>query len=121
MDEAKKTVLIVDDDTQFSKDFAEKIQAVGLNAQIAITPKEALDYITNNKVDFIVLDFVMPEMDGSAVNNLISHDLRKTIPTIILTNFPNTKNIPQDLEVYVKLETDLSTLAQTIKTRLAQI
>lgn len=113
-----KTVLIIDDDTEFAKDFAGKISATGLHAAVAITPKEALEYIKDHAVDFIVLDFVMPEMDGATVHNLISHDMRKNIPTIILTNFPNAKNLPDDLEVYVKIETNLDNLAQAIKTRL---
>ncbi|MBP6913330.1 MAG: response regulator [Candidatus Levybacteria bacterium] len=114
-----KRVLIVDDDTEFIKEFSQKIETQGLQVHSAITPKEALDYIAQNEVDFIILDFVMPEMDGYSVYHIINNDMRKNIPTIILTNFPNAKDMPQDLEIYVKSETNLNKLAAEIKMKLS--
>ena len=115
----QKTVLIIDDDTEFINKLAGKLNAVGLNTLTALTPKERLDYVADKSVDFIVLDFVMPEMDGATIHNLISHDMRRNIPTIILTNFPNAQSVPQDLEVYVKIDTDLDKLVSDIKKRLS--
>lgn len=115
----QKTVLIIDDDTEFINKFAKELNAVGLNTLVAVTPKEGLEYISSKSVDFIVLDFVMPEMDGATVHNIISHDMRRNIPTIILTNFPNATSVPQDLEVYVKIDTDMTKLAADIKNRLS--
>jgi CheY-like chemotaxis protein len=114
-----KRILIVDDDTEFVKEFSHKIEAQGLRVHSAITPKEALDYIAQNEVDFLILDFVMPEMDGYSVHHIINRDMRKNIPTIILTNFPNAKNMPQDLEILVKSETNLETLIEKIKAKLS--
>ncbi|HMS22956.1 MAG TPA: response regulator [Candidatus Levybacteria bacterium] len=118
-DKTAKNVLVVDDDTEFAKNLSSKIETQGLRAHTAITPKEALDFIAQNEVDFIILDFVMPEMDGYSVHHIINRDMRKNIPTIILTNFPNAKNMPQDLEIFVKSETNLDTLVEKIKTRLS--
>jgi CheY-like chemotaxis protein len=114
-----KRILIVDDDTEFVKEFSHKIEAQGLRVHSAITPKEALDYIAQNEVDFLILDFVMPEMDGYSVHHIINRDMRKNIPTIILTNFPNAKNMPQDLDIFVKSETNLDTLIEKIKAKLS--
>lgn len=112
-------VLIVDDDTEFTKRFSDCIKAAGLEPVTALTGKEALDYLTENTVAFIVLDFVMPEMDGYTFHHILTHDMRKNIPTIILTNMPGTKD-NDNLEVYIKSETNFEDLAAKIKARLSE-
>lgn len=117
MDESgKKTVLLIDDDTQFLNSLSEKFKEVGFNVATALTGKEALDYIQNNTVDFIILDFIMPEMDGFEFYHTMRYDLRKNIPTIVLTNLTGSHN-NQGLEVLVKNQTDLGALVERIKSR----
>lgn len=113
----KKTVLLIDDDIEFTSKLSPRFEAAGFTVHVAITGKEALDYIENYDVAFIVLDFVMPEMDGLQFYHTLKHDMRKNIPTIILTNFSGNQET-EDLEVYVKSETDLDSLVSKIKDRV---
>lgn len=113
-----KKVLIVDDDTEFTKRFSDRLTAAGLETVIAVTGKEALDYITEHDVAFIVLDFVMPEMDGYTFYHILRHDMKKNIPTIVLTNLPGTE--AEDLEVFIKSETNFDDLVGKIKTRISE-
>jgi CheY-like chemotaxis protein len=115
-----KRILIVDDDTEFVKEFSHKIEAQGLRVHSAITPKEALDYIAQNEVDFLILDFVMPEMDGYTFYHILKHDMRKNIPTVILTNMAGTQDA-DDLEVFIKSETNLDELIGKIKSRVDEL
>lgn len=117
MDPQQKTVLIIDDDIEFTNNLAGKLQEVGLSAHVAVSGKEALEYIANNKVDFIILDFIMPEMDGFEFYRTMRHDMRLNIPTIVLTNMTGAKD-ENALEIYVKSETDLGELVGKIKDRV---
>lgn len=114
----QKTVLLIDDDTEFTGALSSKFEAAGFAVHVAISGKEALSYIENHDVSFIVLDFVMPEMDGLEFYHTLKHDMRKSIPTIILTNFSGNQNT-EDLEVYVKSETDMDQLVGKIKDRVS--
>lgn len=114
---SSKTVLLIDDDTQFTNSLSEMFKTVGINVHVAVSGKEALDYITNNPVDFIILDFIMPEMDGFEFYHRLKHDMRKNIPTIVLTNLAGAQT-SEGLEVYVKSETNLDDLVNKVKTHV---
>jgi two-component system, chemotaxis family, chemotaxis protein CheY len=112
-----KTVLLVDDDTVFTSGLSERFKTEGVNLQIAVSGKEALEYINTHQVDFIILDFIMPEMDGFEFYHKLKHDMRKNIPTIVLTNLAGAQG-SEGLEVYVKSNTDLDSLVNKVKTQL---
>jgi len=118
MEPQVKKVLIIDDDLNFADVLAAKVNSAGMKAVVMATGKEALDYLTTHTADFIIVDFIMPEMDGYTFSHVLEHDLRKSIPTVILTNFPEQKHAPQDLEVYVKTEVNLDEFVSKIKQRL---
>lgn len=116
-DTHKKTVLLIDDDIEFTSQLFTKFESAGFNVHVAVTGKEALEYVEKNQVDFIILDFIMPGMDGLEFYHTLTHDMRKSIPTIILTNFSGNEE-KENLEVYVKSETDLDELVNKIKDRV---
>ena len=119
-EDTNKKILIVDDDVEFTNRFSERVEASGLHAVVAVTGKEALDYLTEHEVSFIVLDFVMPEMDGYTFYHILKHDMRKNIPTVILTNMAGTQDA-DDLEVFIKSETNLDELIGKIKSRVDEL
>lgn len=110
----QKTVLLIDDDTNFTNGLSEKFKAAGINIHVALSGKEALEYLTSNKVDFIILDFIMPEMDGFEFYHKLKHDMRQNIPTIVLTNLAGAQG-SEGLEVYVKSATNLDDLVNKVK------
>jgi two-component system, OmpR family, response regulator len=82
-----KKVLLVDDD-QFLVDLlAEKIKKAGFEAFTANTGDEAITQVTQNQPDLILLDLMMPGMDGlSVLKKLKSTDEHKNIPVVVLTS-----------------------------------
>ena len=67
---------------------------------------EGLDVVKKKKPDLILLDIIMPVMDGLSMLNLLkSDDWGKDIPVIILTNLSDAEKISQATEngVYVFL------------------
>ena len=57
-------VLIVDDENEFSQVMAERMTARGLSVETAQSGKEGIEKARRESFDAIVLDLVMPEMDG---------------------------------------------------------
>ena len=61
---AETKVLLVDDEKEFTETLAERMTARGLEVDIAANGAEALKKIKEKTYDVILLDLIMPEMDG---------------------------------------------------------
>jgi len=82
----KKTVLLVDDDPDFVEAVKVIVESGGYNVQIAYDGKEGLEAVKAAKPDIIVLDVMMPVMDGHAACAALKNDPEtKDIPIILLT------------------------------------
>jgi signal transduction histidine kinase/CheY-like chemotaxis protein len=80
------TVLVVDDDPDILDLHSRMVNQIGCQAITAQNGVEALQEIERNRPDLILLDLMMPEMDGFAVLDALRKDeaMRK-IPVIVLT------------------------------------
>ena len=63
-EELEANVLIVDDEEQFLKIFAQRLQGRGMKVDTATNGEEAVKLVKSKEFDAIVLDLVMPGMDG---------------------------------------------------------
>jgi DNA-binding NtrC family response regulator len=57
-------VLLVDDEKDFLETMSERMQARDMNVTTTTSPKEALQKVQEESYDAIILDLMMPEMDG---------------------------------------------------------
>ncbi|HIS90205.1 MAG TPA: response regulator transcription factor [Candidatus Faecisoma merdavium] len=76
------TVLIVDDEERIRTLIKEYCLNENYDVLESSDGKEALDTIKNSKVDIVILDIMMPNMDGLTAYNEIK---KYNIPTIILS------------------------------------
>lgn len=83
MPEKKTTILIVDDDLQLLQLVALNLELEGYAVLLAGDGKQALSQIERHAPDLVLLDVMMPRMDGFTV----CHRVREfsTIPIIIVT------------------------------------
>ena len=82
----RQKVLIVDDVTKNIQLVANFLKQAGYEINYAISGKTAIRHIKKEKFDLILLDIMMPEMDGYEVcQKLKSDDETKDIPVIFLT------------------------------------
>ena len=88
----KLKVLLADDDAGFRKLLATQIKAWGYDVIEAENGKQALELAMTAKPDIILLDYMMPEMDGFAV----LEQIRKTntnVAVVMLTAYTEEKYI----------------------------
>ena len=81
------SVLVVDDNEMNRDVLTRRLQRDGYTVSAAEDGTKALSMIESDKYDMILLDIMMPDMDGfETLKNLRSKDKSKDIPVIMLTS-----------------------------------
>ncbi|MEQ9504802.1 MAG: response regulator [Hyphomonas sp.] len=79
-------ILVVDDDRVLRALLQFKLAAQGHDVRLAETGVEALALVASDRPDLIVMDCMMPGMDGEeALRHLKTNELTQSIPVIMLT------------------------------------
>jgi len=119
-----KKILIVDDEKFVVKALTEKLVAEGFSIESAYDGQEALLKVNQVKPDLILLDIIMPKLDGISVLKILkARSETKNIPVIILTNLYDDKKVNEVLETggtdyLIKVEHTLSDIVQEAKEKL---
>jgi twitching motility two-component system response regulator PilG len=86
MDKAPGTVLVVEDKASLTQMLKFLFLSKGLKVEIAFNGREALEKAGSLLPDLILLDILMPEMDGFEVlERLRENEATRQIPIIMLT------------------------------------
>lgn len=81
-----KTILLVDDDFTLREMYGERLKAEGFQIVQASNGEEALQMAKKNKPNVILLDIMMPKINGfDVLKQLKTDDELKDIPVLILT------------------------------------
>src|SRR3990167_7152282 len=84
--EQGKTVLLVDDDLTLREMYEERLKAEGFIIIQATNGQEALDKAKQAKPNVILLDIMMPKINGfDVLKQLKADELLKEVPVLILT------------------------------------
>lgn len=87
-------LIIVEDDPFLLSILAEKLKEAGFSIETAIDGEDGLDKIKSGNFDLVLLDMVLPKMDGFKIlEELRDDDKLKKIPVIILSNLYDKNNI----------------------------
>ncbi len=93
-----KKILIIEDDSFLSEMYSTKLIQEGFETEIAINGKQGMDKIKNIKPDLILLDIVLPKMDGFEILESVKKDSKlKNIPIVLLTNLGQKNEIEKGL------------------------
>ena len=111
-------ILLVDDEEQFVKTMAERIQMRDFGPKVALNGEQALKLVDDQVPDVMVLDLKMPGIDGMEVLRRI----RKAYPevqVIILTGHGTEKDEKEARKLgafeYLQKPVDIERLIDTIK------
>jgi AraC-like DNA-binding protein len=118
--EAEKIVLIIDDDLLALRTHERLIMSQLSNTQVAtaINGEQALDAIARKLPDLIVIDLVMPELDGFALIDLFRNNpITRAIPIIVLTGKSLTENDMKQLSkgVFAVLNKDIFSADEIVR------
>ncbi len=86
-DKNSKKVLVVEDEAIFRKMLIENLVREGFGTLEAATGTEGLELAMNKKPDAIILDLLLPAMNGIKIlKKLRADEWGRNVPIIILTN-----------------------------------
>jgi signal transduction histidine kinase/DNA-binding response OmpR family regulator/CHASE3 domain sensor protein len=81
-----KTILIADDDVRNIFSLTKLLENYGMNVVTAIDGNEALNQLESNKIDLVLMDMMMPEMDGYESTKRIRNIQKyRNLPVIAVT------------------------------------
>lgn len=111
-------VLMVDDEEDFVKTLAERMQMRDLAPQTALSGEQALQQVQDDVPDVMVLDLKMPGIDGMEVLRRV----RKAYPqvqVVILTGHGSEKDRAEALRLgafaYLNKPVEMENLVKTLK------
>lgn len=82
----KKRILVIDDETDFLNLLKIRLEANDYEVVVASGGKEGLEEIKKKKFDAVLLDILMPGIDGFTVLKKIKQ-LDKKLPVFMITAF----------------------------------
>jgi DNA-binding response OmpR family regulator len=99
----KRKILIVEDDNFVAEVYFAKLSEMGYEIILAQNGKEGLTALGSNKIDLILLDILMPVMDGvEMLEEIKKRKEWENIPVILLTNVGEQESIRKVREMGVK-------------------
>lgn len=118
-------IAIIEDDQAIAQMYRIKFETEGYTVETAENGRTGIELLENMKPDIVLLDIMMPEMNGDAVlEQLRSMDWGKDMKVIILTNMGEQEAPPRLKELgvqafIVKAEMTPRQVAELVKEQLA--
>jgi DNA-binding response OmpR family regulator len=93
-------ILAVDDDPDVLGTLQRVLQRENFEVDTVQSGRKALDYLEDRQPDLMILDIIMPEMDGISVCRQVRRDPRfSALPILFLTAKGSTDDIVEGLDV----------------------
>ena len=123
----KKHILVVEDENTLAFALKKKLESAGYLVNVALDGKDALNKIEAEKPDLILLDLILPVMDGFAVlKELKKVPEYENLPIIVLTNLSSDEDIADVLnaggtDYFIKTEHSLDDIILAVKNKLNMV
>lgn len=121
----KSTIVVVEDEPILLKALNIELLGAGYNVLSASDGEAALDLITREKPDLVLLDLIIPKKSGFEVLEVIkANTATKRIPVVILSNLGADEDRAKGKKLgaadyFVKSSTDLSEVSKLVDKLLA--
>jgi len=112
----KKKILIVEDEEGLRLLYEEELKSEGYEVITARNGREAIEKLEESKPDLIILDIVMPVMNGmETLGRILGKD--KKIPIILNSSYPSYKEdfMSWAADAYITKSVDLDELKEKVK------
>ena len=95
-----KTILIIEDDKFLRELIAQKLIKEGFEISEAVDGEEGIKKIKEEKPDLVLLDLILPGIDGFEVLSKMKEDpALASIPVIILSNLGQKEDVEKGLKL----------------------
>jgi PleD family two-component response regulator len=124
MDKNKKVILIVEDDKPAENALKQKLEKEGLSVLVASNGLECIKILDENTPNLVLLDILMPIMDGiETIKKMKENERTKNIPVVLLTNSNSNEKISEALdndtyEYLIKSDHTLESIVEYVKNKL---
>jgi len=121
-----KSVLIVEDEGAMQRALKNKLEKAGYDVLLANDGAEALEQMKEHKPQLMLLDLIMPKLDGiSVLREVKVNDELKNIPVIILTNLSSGDKVAEAMQLgtfdfLVKANYSLDDVLSKVKERIGE-
>ena len=118
------TIFIIEDDKFLRELIVRKLNEEGFDVSEAIDGEEGIKGIKEKKPDLILLDLILPGIDGFEVLSQIKSDSElSSIPVIIISNLGQKEDIEKGMKLgavdyLIKAHFDPNEIVEKIKTTL---
>lgn len=90
----KQKILLVEDDGFLASIYAQKLEVEGFDTSLATNGEDGLKLAAKDKPALILLDLLMPKMDGFEMLERLKADADlKDIPVLVLTNLGQREDV----------------------------
>ena len=112
----KKKILVVEDEESLRLFYEEELSAEGYEIVTASNGKEAIRQLQEERPDLVILDIVMPVMDGIETLGRILGKERK-IPIVLNTSYPGYREdfMSWAADAYISKSSDLTELKKKVR------
>ena len=101
--EANHNALVIEDDTVMGQMVSEILKDAGFDVVSATNGRLAFEKLKQQSINFIILDILLPEMDGFAVYEKLQADpVTKNIPVMIVTAWADTYHLQRASELGIR-------------------
>lgn len=115
---AGKKILLVDDEEELLMAMKIRLNSWGYDVATATNGEEALNILKKDTPDIVVLDIMMPVMDGIETLRRI-RKINKTLPVLMLTAYTSEEKIKTTekfgMSGFVQKGGDLTDVSQAIR------
>lgn len=117
-----KNILIVEDERPLSHALEMKLKAQGFTTKVVMNGQDALNELANGKYHMVLLDLIMPIMDGFGVLEEMKNKKLK-VPVIVLSNLGQDEDRTKTkalgaVDYFVKSNTPIAEILERVKSAL---
>ena len=99
MGQQSKSILLVEDDRFLRKAAEATLRRHGFLVRTAADGEEALQRVRDEVPDLVLLDLIMPKLQGFEVLRILKQDpATKQIPVVVLSNLGQDSDVQQALQ-----------------------
>ena len=112
-------ILITEDEKPIAKALKLKLEKEGYLVTVAENGRAALDFLKKDQFDLLILDLLMPELDGFAILNEIKN-MKLNVHIIVASNLGQEEDLKRATKLgaetyFVKSNTSLAQIVEQVK------